>query len=61
MAHFKVPKRVIFVASLLKRELRQRFETLEKALQKSLGTWRGKVNFDALYGASCRNGAKHLC
>jgi fatty-acyl-CoA synthase len=49
MAHFKVPKRVIFVDSLpknpsgklLKRELRQRFvggETLDKAIQKNLGT-----------------------
>ena len=46
MAHFKVPKRVIFVDSLpknpsgklLKRELRQRFvggETLDKAIQKN--------------------------
>ena len=44
MAHFKVPKRVLFVDSLpknpsgklLKRELRQRFagaETLDKAIQ----------------------------
>ena len=49
MAHFKVPKRVIFVDSLpknpsgklLKRELRQRFvggETLDKAIQKNFGT-----------------------
>ncbi|GGI25795.1 MULTISPECIES: acyl-CoA synthetase [Bradyrhizobium] len=48
MAHFKVPKRVIFVDSLpknpsgklLKRELRQRFiggETLDKAIQKNFG------------------------
>jgi fatty-acyl-CoA synthase len=49
MAHFKVPKRVIFLESLpknpsgklLKRELRQRFvggETLDKAIQKNFGT-----------------------
>jgi fatty-acyl-CoA synthase len=49
MAHFKVPKRVIFVdalpknpsGKLLKRELRQRFvggETLDKAIQKNFGT-----------------------
>jgi fatty-acyl-CoA synthase len=49
MAHFKVPKRVVFVDSLpknpsgklLKRELRQRFvgsDTLDKAIQKTLGT-----------------------
>ena len=49
MAHFKVPKRVVFVDSLpknpsgklLKRELRQRFvggETLDKAIQKNFGT-----------------------
>jgi fatty-acyl-CoA synthase len=49
MAHFKVPKRVIFVDSLpknpsgklLKRELRQRFvgaDTLDNAVQKSFGT-----------------------
>jgi fatty-acyl-CoA synthase len=49
MAHFKVPKRVIFVDSLpknpsgklLKRELRQRFvgaDTLDKAIQKNFGT-----------------------
>ncbi|PMW09088.1 acyl-CoA synthetase, partial [Pseudomonas sp. GW456-E6] len=48
MAHFKVPKRVIFVDSLpknpsgklLKRELRQRFvgaDTIDKAVQKSFG------------------------
>ena len=49
MAHFKVPKRVVFVASLpknpsgklLKRELRQRYlggETLDGAIQKNFGT-----------------------
>jgi fatty-acyl-CoA synthase len=49
MAHFKVPKRVIFVDSLpknpsgklLKRELRQRYlggETLDGAIQKNFGT-----------------------
>ena len=49
MAHFKVPKRVIFVDSLpknpsgklLKRELRKRLlgtETLDHAIQKNLGT-----------------------
>ncbi|MGY3464160.1 acyl-CoA synthetase (AMP-forming)/AMP-acid ligase II [Bradyrhizobium sp. LM6.11] len=49
MAHFKVPKRVIFVdalpknpsGKLLKRELRQRFvggETLDKAIQTNFGT-----------------------
>ncbi|MBI5260974.1 MAG: acyl-CoA synthetase [Bradyrhizobium sp.] len=49
MAHFKVPKRVVFVDSLpknpsgklLKRELRQRFvggETLDKAIQKNFAT-----------------------
>jgi fatty-acyl-CoA synthase len=49
MAHFKVPKRVIFVdalpknpsGKLLKRELRQRFvggETLDKAIQSKFGT-----------------------
>jgi len=49
MAHFKVPKRVVFVDSLpknpsgklLKRELRQRFiggETLDKAIQTKFGT-----------------------
>ncbi len=49
MAHFKVPKRVIFVDSLpknpsgklLKRELRQRFvggDTLDKAIQKNFAT-----------------------
>ncbi|MDE2378048.1 acyl-CoA synthetase [Bradyrhizobium sp.] len=49
MAHFKVPKRVVFVDSLpknpsgklLKRELRQRFvggETLDKAIQKNFGS-----------------------
>ena len=49
MAHFKVPKRVVFVDSLpknpsgklLKRELRQRFaggDTLDTAVQKSFGT-----------------------
>lgn len=48
MAHFKVPKRMIFVnnlpknpsGKLLKRELRQRFvgsETLDKAVQKNFG------------------------
>jgi fatty-acyl-CoA synthase len=49
MAHFKVPKRVVFVDSLpknpsgklLKRELRQRYlgsETLDGAIQKNFGT-----------------------
>jgi fatty-acyl-CoA synthase len=49
MAHFKVPKRVIFVDSLpknpsgklLKRELRNRFvggETLDRSIQKNFGT-----------------------
>ncbi len=49
LAHFKVPKRVIFVDSPpknpsgkpLKRELRQHFvggETLDKAIQKNFGT-----------------------
>jgi fatty-acyl-CoA synthase len=49
MAHFKVPKRVVFVDSLpknpsgklLKRELRQRFvggDTLDKAIQKNFAT-----------------------
>ena len=49
MAHFKVPKRVIFVdglpknpsGKLLKRELRKRFlgnETLDGAIQKNFGT-----------------------
>jgi fatty-acyl-CoA synthase len=49
MAHFKVPKRIIFVDSLpknpsgklLKRELRQRFvggDTLDKAIQKNFAT-----------------------
>jgi fatty-acyl-CoA synthase len=49
MAHFKVPKRVVFVDSLpknpsgklLKRELRQRYlgsETLDGAIQKNFET-----------------------
>jgi fatty-acyl-CoA synthase len=49
MAHFKVPKRVVFVDSLpknpsgklLKRELRQRYlggQTLDGAIQKNFGT-----------------------
>ena len=49
MAHFKVPKRVVFVDSLpknpsgklLKRELRQRYlggETLDGAIQKNFAT-----------------------
>jgi len=49
MAHFRVPKRVIFLDSLpknpsgklLKRELRQRFvsgETFDKAIQTQFGT-----------------------
>ena len=49
MAHFKVPKRVVFVDSLpknpsgklFKRELRQRYlgsETLDGAIQKTFGT-----------------------